>query len=81
MRAIKLMAIPAVFVVVFFLSLAVLSGFFNEKFYYKTSARLFQHQDDLENSLIVDLQKMIEIINSHSVENSIGNVGVCDPES
>lgn len=47
-------------------------------FYYETLDRLLEHEDDVDTTLIIDLQRALREIDRHETQNSNDDANICD---
>lgn len=67
------MTVASLVFLLFFISSFALSGkHLDNNFYYEALDRLLEYEDDMENTLILDLQKALIAIESHEVDG--GNI-------
>lgn len=67
-----------VFLLVLILSFVLSSRYLDDKFYYETLNRLLKHEEKMDNALIVDLQRMRNIVVSSETSSYNDESNICE---
>lgn len=78
MMIIRIAVTSLVFLLVFISSFALSGRHLDDKSYYETLDRLLEHEDDVETTLITDLQRALREIERHETNNSKDDANICD---
>lgn len=77
MTAVRVAVASLVFLVVLVFSFVLSSRYLDDKFYYETLDKLLVHEEEVENALIVDFQRMLRIIDRHEVSGYEDDANIC----
>lgn len=78
MITIRITVTPLVFLLFFVSSFALSGRYLDNMFYYETLDRLLEHEDDVDTTLIIDLQRALREIDRHETQNSNDDANICD---
>lgn len=78
MITIRITVTSLVFLLFFVSSFALSGRYLDNMFYYETLDRLLEHEDDVDTTLIIDLQRALREIDRHETQNSNDDANICD---
>lgn len=78
MIIIRITTTSLVFLLVFVLSFALSGRHLDDKSYYKTLDKLLEYEDEMETTLITDLQRALREIEKHETKNFNDDANICN---